>query len=228
MRTLNNGQQWAAGSLNETLAVKTMRTLVYFIFIALFVISFTVNAEGVGEKFTSFTGFELGAVRLADIQNKLGQVKILETGDAGEYTASVCYIVPHGVVLFFAGELDGQERNLGGFGFAKKTDRLPCLKWPAAVVAPDLVIGGLRLGLSVTKFTNIVGAPIQMEGNKAYAFFEGKRIMTNKEILRLPVEIQAMIKSGKQQNYFDVVVSIVAIFTNGHLTKLRIWKTETI
>ncbi len=166
-------------------------------------------------------------MELADVQKVLGNAKIVETGDAGEYTASICYVVPNGVVLFFAGELDGPKHNLGGFGFAKETDRRPCAEWTASLATPNLFIGGIKLGLSLEEFTNIVGAPVRMEGNKAYTFFENKRTMTEKEILRLPKEVQAMVKRGEQQNYFDVVISIIATFSNGHLEELKIWKTET-
>ena len=91
-------------------------------------------------------------------------------------------------LIFFAGELDGPQHNLGGFGFAKETDRKPCSKWPMTLSVPNLVIGGLRLGLSVSEFSRIVGVPVRIEGTKAYAFSEGKRAMTKQEIQRLPME----------------------------------------
>src|SRR5690554_945360 len=181
--------------LRLALAFNTMKILAYLVLVSALLASVTAQAEGVGEKFTSFGGFELGAVKLADIQNQLERVTVVETGDAGEYTASVCYVVPNGVVLYFAGELDGPEHNLGGFGFAKNTERQPCAKWPATLTAPDLFIGGLRLGLTLKEFTNIVGASVHMEGNKAYAFFEDKRTMTEEETSRFPKEVQAMIKA---------------------------------
>jgi len=204
-----------------------MNILAYIALASALLISVTAKAAAVGERFTSFAGFQLGAVTLADIQNQLGTTKVVETGDAGEYTASVCYAVPNGVVLFFAGELDGQEHNLGGFGFTNKTEREPCGSWPTTLTAPALDIGGLRLGLTLKEFTNIVGTSVRMEGNKAYAFFEGRRTMTEEETSRLPREVQAMVKTGEQQNYFDVVVSVVATFAHGRLVELRVWKTET-
>jgi len=208
-------------------AVNKMRILAYIALALTLLISATAKAEDMGERLTSFAGFQLGAVKLANIQRKLGAAKVVETGDAGEYTASVCYAVPNGVVLFFAGELDGPEHNLGGFGFAKETERKPCGNWPATLIAPALDIGGLRLGLTLKEFTNIVGASVRMEGNKAYAFFESKRNMTEEETSRLPREVQTMVKTGEQQNYFDVVVSVVATFDQGRLVELRVWKTET-
>ncbi|MCE5263695.1 MAG: hypothetical protein LLG97_09195 [Deltaproteobacteria bacterium] len=211
-----------------TLAVRTMRPLAYFVCIFTLCLSISAEAEDVGARFTSFAGFDLGTVTLAGVQRRLGPAQLIETGDAGEYTASVCYTVPGGVVMFFAGELDGPEHGLGGFGFAKETDRKPCSKWRTTLAVPNLVIGGLRLGLSVSEFTSIVGVPVRIEGQKYYAFFEGKRAMTKQEMQRLPQEVQGMVKTGKQQNHFDVVVSVVATFSAGRLQELRIWKTETL
>lgn len=205
-----------------------MRILACSVCLAVLLLGSNAKAEDVGAKFTSFAGFELGTVTLADIQRALGSARVVETGDAGEYVASVCYSVPGGVVMFFAGELDGFNHNLGGFGFAKRTDRKPCSKWPKTPAVPDLVLGGLRLGISVSEFTRIVGVPVRVEGRKVYAFFEGKRTMTKEEIQREPQEVRAMIKTGEQQNYFDVVVSVVATFSNGQLQELSIWKTETL
>jgi hypothetical protein len=205
-----------------------MRTLKYFVFIFILCLSVSAEAEDVGAKFTSFAGFELGTVTLADVQRKLGPTQLVETGDAGEYTASVCYSVPGGAIMFFAGELDGPKHNLGGFGFAKDTDRKPCSKWPMTLSVPNLVIGGLHLGMSVSEFNRIVGVPVRIEGKKSYAFFEGKRTMTKQEIQRMPEKVQGMVKTGQQQNYFDVVVSVVATFSAGRLQELCIWKTETL
>ncbi len=209
------------------ITVYKMNMLAYILLISTLLFGVTAKAETMGEKFTSFAGFELGSVRLADIQNKLGKAKIVETGDAGEYTASVCYAVPNGVVLFFAGEMDGPEHHLGGYGFAKETERKPCVNWPANVAIPGFAIGGLQIGLTLKEFTKIVDTSVHMEANRAYAFFESKRTMTKEELSRYPKDVQKMVARGEQQSYFDVVVSVVATFENDHLVELRIWKTET-
>lgn len=51
--------------------------------------------------------------------------------------------------------------------------------------------------------------------------------MTEEETSRFPRDVQAMVKTGEQQNYFDVVVSVIATFSQGRLVELRVWKTET-
>ena len=67
------------------LAVNNMRILAYIALASTLLISITARAEDVGDKFTSFAGFQLGAVKLANIQSKLGAAKVVETGDGGEY-----------------------------------------------------------------------------------------------------------------------------------------------
>ncbi len=201
-------------------------TLIFFIIA--FIFCADARAADNGSRFTSLAGFSLGTITLDVIQKTLGPAKLVETGDAGEYTASVCYIVPGGFVLFLAGELDGPEHYLGGFGLVRDTERKPCSKWPSSRAKPELNIAGLQLGMSVSEFTRHVAAPVRMEGQKAYAAFESKREMSQTELQRLPENVQKMIQTGKQQNYYDVVVSIIATFNNGKLVELHIWKTETM
>ncbi len=201
-------------------------TLIFFIVAFIFCID--ARAEDNGSRFTSFEDFSLGKIKLDDVQKTLGPAKLVETGDAGEYTASVCYIVPGGIILFLAGELDGPNHYLGGFGLASKTERQPCSKWPTDRAKPKLNIAGLQLGMSMSEFTRQVGAPIRMEGQKAYAAFKSKRVMSQPEMQQLPEDVQKMIQTGKQQNYYDVVVSIMATFNNGKLDEIYMWKTETM
>ncbi len=205
-----------------------MNILTYIALATTLLIGTTAKAQNMGEKFTSFADFQLGTVKLSNIQDQLGVAEVVETGEAGEYIASVCYNTPHGVILFFAGELDGPEHDLGGFGFAKKTERKPCRNWSATSTAPTLDIGGLRLGITLKEFTDIVGTSVRVEGDRAYAVFESKEIMTEEEISHLSKEAQAMIKKGELQNYSDVLVSVIAIFSEERLVELNVWKTETL
>ena len=197
-----------------------------FISVAL-IFCIDARAEDNGSRFTSFASFSLGTIKLDDVQKTLGTAKLVETGEAGEYTASVCYVVPTGFILFLAGELDGPDHDLGGFGFARQTERQPCSQWPPNRAKPKLNIAGLQLGMSIAEFKRSVGVPIRIEGQKVYASFESKRKMSQTEIQRLPEDVREMIQTGKGQNYYDVVVFIAAIFNNGKLDDLRIWKTET-
>jgi hypothetical protein len=207
---------------------KYTKVIIFVLFLLVLTPFLGAQAEDTGAQFTSFAGFDLHTIKLTGVQNTLGPAKLVETGDAGEYTASVCYSVPGGVILFLSGELDGPDHNLGGFGLAKETDRLPCSKWPTGKQIPNLSIGGLHLGMSVSEFTQRVGAAVRMVGQIAYADFESKRKLSQAEIQRLPEEVQKMIKTGEEQDYYDVMVSVIATFNNGQLNELRVWKTETL
>jgi hypothetical protein len=81
--------------------------------------------------------------------------------------------------------------------------------------------------MSIPEFTRLVGAPVHMEGQMAYVHFESKRKMSQTEFERFPKDVQRMVQSGEQQDFYDVIISIVATFKNGRLHELRIWKTET-
>ncbi len=205
-----------------------MQKTIFAILLGVFLFCLNAKAADTGVQFTSFASFNLGAIKLDEIQKTLGAAKLVETGEAGEYTASVCYTIQEGVILFLSGELDGPSHYLGGFGLAKATDRQPCSKWPSQRAMPKLTIAGLHLGMSLYEFTQQVGAPVRNEGRKAYAHFESKRQMRQEEIQRLPAEVQKMIQTGEQQNYYDVIVSITARFNKGQLEELHIWKTETM
>ena len=60
-------------------AINNMNILAYFALASALLISVTVKAEGMGESFTSFAGFQLGAVKLANIQSQLGNAKVVNT-----------------------------------------------------------------------------------------------------------------------------------------------------
>lgn len=203
----------------------TMRTAIYVLFLGFLVFWGNAKAADTGAQFTSFAGFNLGTVKLDEVQKALGHAELVETGDAGEYTASICYKVRGGVILFLSGEIHGDY--LGGFGLAKKTDRQPCSKWPTKRAIPKLTIAGLHLGMSVSEFTQRIGAPVRKEGQNAYADFESERKLSQAEIQRLPDEVQKMIQAGKAQDYYDVIVSVKATFNKDRLSELLIWKTET-
>jgi hypothetical protein len=198
--------------------------VIFFVFLATGAV---VQADTTGNRYTSYAGFKLGEVNLAAVQMKLGNAALIETGDAGEYKASICYVINGGVVLFIAGEINGQQHNLGAFSLAKTTDRQPCSKWPKDVPEPILEINSLRLGMSESEFSEKVGGNIHKEGGKVYAGFESRREMTKQEIQSFPKDTQVAISSGQQQKWFDVVVAIEATFNSEGLSQVEVWKTET-
>jgi hypothetical protein len=52
--------------------------------------------------------------------------------------------------------------------------------------------------------------------------------MKQKELKRLPKDVQEGTKAGVFQNYFDVIVSIDGYFEGNKLIEFRVWKTETL
>lgn len=52
--------------------------------------------------------------------------------------------------------------------------------------------------------------------------------MTPAEIDRLPQEFQVATLVGKMQNYFDVFVSVIGIFSGDKLIEFQAWKVETL
>jgi hypothetical protein len=185
------------------------------------------HAQGDGENFASFAGISLRKTNLSQIVEKFGPAKLVETGDAGEYEAKICYRTPMGLIYFLSGEMGGPEHELLGFGISEDDVSKPCGIFPEHQLPPELSIAGLRLGLSKTEFARILATKVQWEGNSGQVFFESKRPMTAKELKSFPADHKAAILAGQAQNYFDVSISVFGKFSNNKLTAFQVWKIET-
>jgi hypothetical protein len=185
-------------------------------------------AQSDGAKFTTFAGFELGKVTLGQIAEHLGPSKLLESGDAGEYEAKICYRTNAGLVYFLSGEMGGPEHDLLGLAVSRSDTTKSCPRFPANRAPKQLNLGGLRLGLTKAEFSRVVAINIQWEGDIGRAFFESKRTMSPAEIEKLPQDVKAATLAGKMQNYFDVVVSVIGIFSGDRLIEFSVWKVETL
>ena len=194
----------------------------------LLLLASNVYAQDSGAKFTRFSSSLLGTGTLANIQQQFGRAPIVESGDAGEYVASVCYEAKSGYVAFLAGELDGPEHNLGGYSLSVTPARPPCRRWPANVIFPGLSLGPLHSGMTLEEFKREVGAPVKLIGDWFYAHFDSRRNLTKADIDGLPDEVKKAVNDGSVQNYYDVTVSVSARFRSGKLTVLRVWKSETM
>lgn len=201
------------------------RRIVFFVAMTTTTLCFAQNS---GEQFTRFSNFSLGSGTLADIAAIIAPVKIKKTGEAGEFVASICYRTPEGFAAFVAGEMDGPENSLGGFWISRNEVRAPCVLWPADRSPPPLVIGAVHLDMTLSEFKQVVNRPIIWTDGWAMVTFESIRKLSPEEIARLPPEVSAMMKQGQQQDYMDVIVSVSARFSKGHLQQFRIWKTETM
>jgi hypothetical protein len=185
-------------------------------------------SQSAGEKYTVFQGFELGKITLNDIQRDLGNTTLIKTGDAGEFMAFVCYRTSSGLIYFLSGELGGTEHGLLGFKFKKSASEHDCAAWPHKLPVPKLVLNGLQLGMNKTIFSKTLATKVTWENNIATSTFESRRKMTTTEIEKLNENDRQAILAGKQQDYFDVLVSIVGTFKHGKLISLQVWKTETL
>lgn len=190
--------------------------------------SFAAKAGEDGLRFTRLADFSLGVGTVADVQARLGASPLVQSGDAGEYVASVCYRSRAGYVVFLSGELDGPEHSLGGYWLSAAPSRPPCATWPGHVALPRLALDRLSLGMTLAAFKREVKVPVAWHGGWAYASFESRRKLSPMEIGRLPGDVQQMVARGETQDFLDVVVSVSARFRNGRLTDLRVWKTETM
>lgn len=185
------------------------------------------HAQDTGERFTRFSTFTLGSGRLSDVVVAVGPVPLKQTGDAGDFIASVCYQTPGGFAAFLAGELDGPEHALGGVLLSRARVRPPCTQWPTSKSPPRLSIGGIYLGMSLKAFKDLIIQPIDWQDGWAMVNFESKRKPSPEEFARLPTDLQVAMKNGDTQDYYDVVVSVSARFFQGHLDQFRVWKSET-
>lgn len=180
-----------------------------------------------GAQLTSFAGFDLGTVTLAQVTERLGPATIVETGEAGEHEAKICYRVPGGAVYFLSGEMGGQALDLLGFGISGSSASRSCAAFRGNEV-PSLQLGGLRPGLSRAEFSRVVGGKVRWEGNVGRVAFESRRPMTAAEFASLPEGAKAAAQDGQLQDHFDVVVSVVGTFVHGELSEFRVWKVETL
>jgi hypothetical protein len=195
--------------------------------IALICLSPVAYAQSDGSQFAVFAGFEIGQVTLGQIEERLGPALLVETGDAGEYEASICYRVPAGLIYFLSGEMGGPGHKLLGFGVRSNDPAQPCSELPANRAPANLNLAGLRLGMSDAEYARLVATEVRWEGDIGRAFIESKRPMTPAELNRLPSDFKEAALSGRMQNYFDVVVTVAGTFSRHKLIEFRVWRVET-
>ena len=211
-------------SLGRPMTRIAIRCLLAWILLALL----PAYGQQTGSRFTSFAGFKLGSVTLSQVENDIAPATLIEAGDAGEYEASICYRTPFGLVYFLSGEMGGSEHTLIGFRLAESDSSKRCAVWPGRRAAPKMSLGGLRLGVTQTEFSRSFATHIRWGKGVAYVAFESKLKMTPTEIESLPEDVRLATLAGTMQNYYDVLVSITGVFTDGKLSTLEVWKTESL
>lgn len=181
-----------------------------------------------GEEFTEVLGTRIAQdITLADIQKRLGQAQIVETGDGGEYKAAICYYSPkcQTEVEFWSSDLGGPEHDLIGFTLSRsKSAPSVC-----AVLANDdceslKVPGGLKLGITIDDFKDVVGKDVKLEESFYQKAFERRQPMTE-------AERKNTLKSNPdlppEDLYWDIIIFVRGAFRSGALDILEVSKTET-
>src|SRR5438876_6826023 len=130
-------------------------------FIALILAGRFVVTTGPGEQFTRPFGFPLLATSIDDVRARLGRAQIRETGDAGEYEMTICYVASktRARVTFVSGEMGGDHHDLTAFrigaeGRANVRGCLPSPEWLDKAVGVG--VGGVRVGMSKRAFEQLV------------------------------------------------------------------------
>jgi hypothetical protein len=167
-----------------------------------------VLADGTGEQFSFLDRFALGEHTFADVQRRLGPASVTESGDAGAYRATMCFIVSGELVIHFeAGPLGGSEHHLGGFDIEKAGSQSSLGECARSQVALDTTVGGLTLGMTSDAFRRVVDPLSQSPSDTSRFMFQHKQMINRLE--------------------YDVVIHVEASFEDGRMVRLRVRKTET-
>ena len=172
-------------------------------FLLLFIGSAASAREFPGERFTRFSGFDLGRTTLADVQARFGSSRIRESGDAGEYLAEICYAAPFGEVRFMSPEIGGGVHLLGyAIDGIKSTSDCPASRHVLPAGA-----AGLELGMTRRRFQSILGTHVDWTPDTGSARFEFKTTMPSASV--------------------DTTISIIGTFRGDRLIKLVVWRIES-
>jgi hypothetical protein len=177
------------------------------LFLTLFLAD-AVLANGAGEQFSFLDQFALGEHTFADVQRRLGPASVTESGDAGAYRASICFIVSGELLIHFvAGPLGGAEHHLGGFDIEKAEPQSSFAECARSQVTVDTAIGGLSLGMNRDDFRRVVDPLGQSPSDSTRFVFQHKQMINRLE--------------------YDVVIHVEASFEDGRMVRLGVRKTET-
>ncbi|RII24938.1 MAG: hypothetical protein CXR31_15740 [Geobacter sp.] len=181
-----------------------------------------------GEDFTEVLGVRITRdITLTDVQKKLGKAQMVETGDAGEYKAAICYYSPkcQTHIEFWSNELGGPEHDLVGFTLSKSKEGLSvCSELAIDDCATVKVPKGLKLGMRLEEYKGIVGGDIETEGSFYQKAFERRQPMTEAERTKM---LKSYPDLSPEYLFWDIVVFVRGAFRYGVLEILEVSKTET-
>ncbi len=174
-------------------------------------------AENV-DRFLRFAGITLDETEtLDDVTRRFGAAALQESGEAGEYLASVCYSTDTTLVYFRSHEMGGPERRVLGFAVSTPRDSFHCAPAPSALKAYGTEIGGLKLGMSVAQFTKHLGGAEWIDEQWCRCF---ERQIPMSEAIRLELGLPV-------HGLLDEQVSVCGRFEQDALVEYEIWRVQT-
>ena len=179
------------------------------------------------ERFTHIAGVNLSDLpALEELQKLFGMSSIVESGDAGNYDARICYRTSNekAVVEFFHGEVNWR--------FVLRRPEPKDQKCPISkkLELRRLSIAEVSLGMDEAKYRRIMGKPYKETSNRLEYHFKYVHTLTDKEL-------KQMVERNRKNGYppgnsedlrrWDVGIYISAVFTKDHLASFTVSRTET-
>jgi hypothetical protein len=225
--TIRKPSAFAILFLGGTATVLKKTINMIFLSIAAIAIPLTVFAQS-GKEMTKLLGIQIGEARtLRDVQKRLGNTPIIETGEAGEYKATVCYYVPkcRAKVEFWSSELGGDEHYVIGFTLTRTTNpEKTCRMLTLDNCGGLRSANGIYLGMQINEFRKVLGAGIEIIEDFYQITFESQKSMTEKERRRLSKSMSSPLPTGL---IWDIVIHIQGTFSASGLDVFEVSKTQT-
>ena len=187
-------------SLGQKKMINKFRIIVFLLLIAAVSIPTTVLAES-GKEMTELLGVKLGkAMTLSDVQKLLGSTRMVETGEAGEYRATVCYYIPSCSikVAFWSGmNLVGIiTTQLALHSRALRRTSRSCRKLTNINCSALGLANGIQMGMHLNDYKGILGDGIEFVEGYYQKAFVSHRPMTEKERSSISKELSSQLPAG--------------------------------
>ncbi len=167
---------------------------------------------------------------LREVQAKLGPARIYRDYDEGHSVRRLCYTSSNEsdgtTVVFESGPLGGMGETItwvsllsGEVEFAKRS----MCRHSRLVSREISTPGGLKLGLSESQVTAILGEPVEVAEARLSFKYLGRRLMTKREFERFKKAYPHIT----YPEFFDVSSGVEITFRDGKVISLNIYKIET-
>ena len=200
--------------------MKIIQTILLVILTFGFSKSGDVVFDTTGVIYTKLLNFELEVSTISDIFKKLGKSEIIISGDAGEYSKRFSYYLSsQNIFITFDVTEVGNYTTIHKYVLSESiSDSLYQINSIIRINENDL--GGLRIGMSRTKFLQIFGTLCRIDGDRIFISFHQK----------IPPETARKIKyipDDSQIIFCDQSISLSAKFKNNKMIQLSLFKFTT-